>query len=100
MIPLERLGAVAVFSSTKYLLDRVGHSLVTLPVVETIGSTSFIGKFARATDLYSSVSPLIDSQVSRFDVRTSGHVFIKRKRRLCPSSVRNSGFHSDDEFGR
>ncbi len=100
MIPLERLGAVAVFSSTKYLLDRVGYWASLVDVAGSGNDRQYFfyqPKFARATDLYSSVSPLIDSQSVQGSMSgPQGMSSSNENTGSAPSSVRNSGFHSDD----
>jgi general secretion pathway protein D len=99
MIPLERLGAVAVFSSTKYLLDRVGYWASLVDVAGNGNDQQYFfyqPKFARATDLYSSISALIggprnQGQMSGGQVTSASN----ENTGSAPSSMRNSGFQSD-----
>jgi general secretion pathway protein D len=94
MIPLERLGAVAVFSSTKYLLDRVGYWASLIDVAGNGNDRQYFfyqPKFARATDLYSSVSPLIGGQSDQGPM-SAGQATSPSNERTgsAPSPMRNS----------
>ena len=100
MIPLERLGAVAIFSSTKYLLDRVGYWASLIDVAGNGNDRQYFfyqPKFARATDLFTSVSPLIGGQ-SNQGPRSAGQATSSSNERTgsAPSSMRNSGLQSDE----
>ena len=99
MIPLEKLGAVAVFSATKYLLDRVGY---WASLVDVAGNGSdqqyffYQPKFARAIDLFSSLSALISGQSDQGEMSsrpaTPGS---NESTGSAPSSSRASGLQSD-----
>lgn len=99
MIPLEKLGAVAVFSSTKYLLDRVEY---WASLVDVAGNGSdqqyffYQPKFARAKDLFESLSPLISDQGGLSQLRGSSTTNLANESTgSAPSSSRASGISSD-----
>jgi len=98
MVPLEKLGAVAVFSATKYLLDRVQY---WASLVDVAGGGSdeqyffFQPKYARAKDIGASLSQLLSkdsrSAFSDRSERSRG----QENTGVAPSSTRRSGFSSD-----
>lgn len=99
MVPLEKLGAVAVFSSTKYLLDRVEY---WASLVDVAGNGSdqqyffYQPKFARAKDLFQSLSPLISDQGGLSQLRGSSTTNLANESTgSAPSSSRASGISSD-----
>ena len=100
MIPLERLGAVAVFSSTKYLLDRVGYWASLIDVAGNGNDRQYFfyqPKFARATDLYSSVSPLIGGQGDQGSISAgSSNISVKRAHGICALLDAKQWLQSDD----
>jgi len=100
MIPLERLGAVAVFSSTKYLLDRVGYWASLVDVAGNGNDKQYFfyqPQFARAMDLYSSVGPLIGGQSGRSQMSGGLETSASSENTgSAPSSARSSGFQSDE----
>lgn len=99
MIPLEKLGAVAVFSATKYLLDRVGY---WASLVDVAGNGSdqqyffYQPKFARAIDLFSSLSALISGQSDQGQMSPRPATPASNESTgSAPSSSRASGLQSD-----
>lgn len=96
MIPLEKLGAVAVFASTRYLLDRVGYwaSLVDVAGSGTDQQYFFYQpKFARAIDLFSSLNSLI---AGKSQMALTGSPASNESTGSAPSSSRASGLQSED----
>lgn len=100
MIPLERLGAVAVFSSTKYLLDRVGYwaSLVDVAGNGTDHQYFFYQpKFARAIDLYSSVGALIGDSSGQSPLAQSSEASVSIENTgSAPSATRNGALKTEE----
>jgi len=99
MIPLEKLGAVAVFSSTEYLLDRVGYwaSLVDVPGNGKDQQYFFYQpKFARAVDLFASITALLTGQSDRGQTTASqGSPASNESTGSAPSPTREIGLQSD-----
>ena len=88
------------FSSTQYLLDRVGYWASLVDVAGNGNDQQYFfyqPKFARATDLYSKYEPFNWRQ-ERSGAMSAGQACLHQTKVpvLRPPSVRNSGLQSDE----
>lgn len=99
MIPLEKLGAVAVFASTRYLLDRVGYWATLVDVAGNGNDQQYFfyqPKYARAIDLFSSVTALINGRSGEIQISSpAGTRSSEEGTGSAPTSTRTNGIQTD-----
>ena len=99
MVPLEKLGAVAVFAATQSLLDRVKYWATLVDVAG--GGTNrqyffYQPKYARAKDVGDSVSTLITGSSAFSESGVARPRAAEEKTGSAPSDSRSSGVQTEE----